>query len=311
MRIGVDLGGTKIETLALRHDGEELWRQRVPTPAQQGADAIVTAVATLVAAAKAQVGLDPDAPVGIGTPGSLSPTTGRLRNSNTTCLNGIDLQRRFETALRAPVRIRNDANCFALSEAVDGAATGADVVFGVILGTGTGGGIVIGGEILTGRHAIAGEWGHNPLPWFADEDRPAPACYCGREGCLETYLSGPGLSADHRRHTGHDHDARAIVDAATDGDPDAGRTLARHRHRLARGLASIVNVLDPDVIVLGGGVSLIPGLAAEVADAMAPFVFTDSASPRVALAEHGDSSGVRGAARLWSTSAEGARSPRG
>jgi len=296
MRIGIDLGGTKIEGVVLGPDGQERWRARRPTPAQDGTNAIVAAVAELVATGREATGLPENTPVGIGTPGAISPATGRLKNSNTTCLNGLDLDARFAEAIGAPVRMQNDANCFALSEAVDGAGNGADVVFGVIVGTGTGGGVVVGGRPLNGPNAVAGEWGHNPLPWPRPDDAPAPDCYCGRQGCLETYLSGPGIAADHARTTGQRHTAAEL--SASDA-PEARATLARHRDRLARGLATVVNVLDPDVIVLGGGVSNLPGLAEALPEAMAAYVFTDTLRTIVARAQHGDASGVRGAAWLW------------
>lgn len=296
MRIGIDLGGTKIEGVVLDRGGRELWRARRPTPAREGAAAIVKAVADLVAAGRAAAGLADDTPVGIGTPGAISPASGKLQGSNTTCLNGLPLDVRFAEAIGAPVRMQNDANCFALSEAVDGAGAGADVVFGVILGTGTGGGVVVSGRPLTGPNAIAGEWGHNPLPWPRSDDAPAPNCYCGRKGCLETYLSGPGIAADHTRATG---EQRTAAELATADSLEAHATLARHRDRLARGLASVVNLLDPDVIVLGGGVSNLPGLADAMPEAMAPYVFTRDLRTTIRQAQHGDASGVRGAAWLW------------
>jgi len=295
MRIGVDLGGTKIEAVVIDGAGRERWRDRTPTPAREGAEAIVAAVADLVALARSATGLTSNTPVGLGTPGAISPATGRLKNSNTTCLNGLELDRLFETAIGAPVRLQNDANCFALSEAVDGAGAGAEVVFGVILGTGTGGGVVVGGRPLVGPNAVAGEWGHNPLPWPNPEE-PLPACYCGRRGCLETYLSGPGIAADHQRTTG---ERRSAVELARADDGAARATLARHRDRLARGLASVVNVLDPDAIVLGGGVSNLPGLAESLPEAMAPYTFTGALRTPIRRAMHGDASGVRGAAWLW------------
>ncbi len=296
MRIGIDLGGTKIEGVVLDDEGQERWRSRRPTPARDGADAIVEAVARLVSEARAAVGLPHETPVGIGTPGAISPATGRLQGSNTTCLNGLPLDARFAEVIGAPVRVQNDANCFALSEAVDGAGAGADVVFGVILGTGTGGGLVVGGQPLAGANAIAGEWGHNPLPWPRADDAPAPSCYCGRAGCLETYLSGPGIAADHARVTGEKHTAAEL---AGSDSMEARATLGRHRDRLARGLATVVNLLDPDVIVLGGGVSNLPGLADAMPEAMGPYVFTRDLRTAIRRAQHGDASGVRGAAWLW------------
>lgn len=297
MRIGVDLGGTKIEVVALARGGRELLRRRAPTP-MDDASAIVRAVADLVAEVEAAVGRR--GTVGIGTPGALHPASGLLQNSNTTCLNGLRLDARLGEALERPVRLANDANCFALSEAVDGAGTGAEVVFGVILGTGTGGGVVVRGRGLRGPHAVAGEWGHNPLPWPEAGDEPAPDCYCGRRGCLETYLSGPGIARDHALATGERLDARAIAERAAAGEAAANATLARHRDRLARGLATVVNLLDPDVVVLGGGVSNLPGIVEALPALVARHAFTRGAL-RTAFrrARHGDASGVRGAAWLW------------
>ena len=237
--------------------------------------------------------------VGVGTPGALSPATGRIKNANSTWLNGrplaVDLERRLERA----VTLANDANCFALSEAVDGAGRDARVVFGVILGTGVGGGIVVERRVLVGPNAIAGEWGHNPLPWMRDDEWPGRVCYCGRRGCIETFLSGPGLAADHARETGRADPPEAIVAAAAAGDPAAAATLTRYVDRLARGLATVVNLLDPDVIVLGGGLSDLPELAPRVRAALAGYVFSDTVSTRIVRHRHGASSGVRGAAWLW------------
>ncbi|MEZ4442432.1 MAG: ROK family protein [Polyangiaceae bacterium] len=293
MRIGIDLGGTKIEGLALDDDGQERARERIATPGS--VEAIVAAISGLVARLEATAG--GPASVGVGTPGALSPTTGLLRNSNTSCLNGQPLDVMLEAALERPVRIANDADCLALSEAVDGAGAGARTVFAVILGTGTGGGIVVDGRLVTGPNAIAGEWGHNPLPWAEPEDAPAPACYCGKRGCLETYLSGPAIARDHRAVTGEALDARRIAARAEAGDPGAVATLARHRRRLAKGLASVINLLDPEVIVLGGGVSRIARVAEELP--LADYVFSDAVSTPVRRSRHGDASGVRGAAWLW------------
>jgi fructokinase len=297
LRLGVDLGGTKIEVVALDRAGVVRLRERRPTPASEGYEAIVEAVRGLVAGAQSQLG--ERCTVGVGTPGAISPATGLLRNSNTVCLNGRPLARDLSTALEREVRLANDANCFALSEAHDGAAAGAEIVFGVILGTGTGGGVVVDGRVLGGANAIAGEWGHTPLPWPEDDERPGPDCYCGRRGCVETWVSGPGLAADHLRTTGQAMSAEAIAEAAARGDEASRATLERHAGRLARSLAVVLDVLDPDVVVLGGGVSQLPGLCEGVLERLPQWVFSDVVRTRVVLPVHGDSSGVRGAAWLW------------
>jgi fructokinase len=296
MRIGIDLGGTKIEIIALGDSGEVLARRRVATP-QGDYPATLAAVAGLVAAVEVELGQRGS--VGVGMPGALSRRTGLVKNANSTCLIGKPLQGDLETLLGRPVRLANDANCFALSEAADGAAAGADVVFGVIIGTGVGGGIVVGGRVLEGPNAIAGEWGHNPLPLPAGADLPLPACYCGRAGCVETYLSGPGLAADHLRMAGAALSPAEIVAGAVAGDAVCSATLARYADRLARALAGVINLLDPDVIVLGGGLSNIDALYDEVPSRWLPHVFSDAVSTRLVRAAHGDSSGVRGAAWLW------------
>lgn len=305
MRIGIDLGGTKTEIVALEGGGTEVLRRRIATPAGTGGDAgyqaIVDALVGLVHAAEAELGTR--ASVGIGTPGAVSPATGRIKNSNTTCLIGRPLREDLERALGREVRLCNDANCFALSEAVDGAAAGAEVVFGVILGTGVGGGIVVGGRPLAGRNAIAGEWGHNPLPWPHDDERPGPACYCGKHGCIETFLSGPALSRDHATHGGPAAStiasAAEIAAAAAAGDARARAALERYADRLARGLATVIDVLDPDVIVLGGGVSNLAWLYEAVPARWGAWAFSDRVDTALRPAAHGDSSGVRGAAWLW------------
>ena len=295
MRIGIDLGGTKIEAIAI--DGRrELLRRRVAAPRCDYA-ATVAAVRDLVAAIESE--LKAVGTVGIGIPGAISPATGLVKNANSTWLTGQPLDRDLARALDRPVRVTNDANCFALSEATDGAARGAHTVFGVILGTGTGGGVVVNGRVLEGRHRIAGEWGHNQLPWMTDDERPGPRCYCGRDGCTETFLSGPALSATYSGIVGRHAEAAEISKMAESGDGDANRALRIYEARLARALASIINVLDPDVIVLGGGLSNIAGLYTRVAPLMAPFVFSDSADTPIVAPRHGDSSGVRGAAWLW------------
>jgi len=299
IRLGVDLGGTKIEVAVLGAAGELLWKRRVPTPRDDYAG-ILAAVAGLVATAEAELGLPAGAAsVGVGTPGSISRATGLLRGSNSTCLNGRPIVRDLAAALARPVRITNDANCFALSEAVDGAGAGAHVVFGVILGTGVGAGIVVEGRVLDGPNAIAGEWGHNPLPWPLDDERPGARCFCGHQGCIETWLSGPALARDHAQHGSVTIDTEAIVAAAAAGDVAANATLARYEERLARALAHVINLLDPDVIVLGGGLSNIDRLYTNVPAQWGRWVFSDRVDTRLVRHVHGDSSGVRGAAWLW------------
>jgi fructokinase len=296
IRIGIDLGGTKIEIIALDELGNERLRHRVPTP-QGDYQAILETVAKLVREAEREVG--DAATVGIGTPGAISRATGLLKNSNSVCLNGQPILRDFVSLLNRSVRISNDANCFALSESQGGAAVGASLVFGVILGTGTGGGVVVNGSILTGRNGIAGEWGHNPLPWPADDERPGPVCYCGKSGCIETFLSGPGMSKDHKQATGERLEPGAIVRRASQGDAIAEATLQRYENRMARSLAHVINILDPDVIVLGGGMSNVVRLYEHVPRQWEKYVFSDSVDTRLVAPTYGDSSGVRGAAWLW------------
>ncbi|MDX5333202.1 MAG: ROK family protein [Gammaproteobacteria bacterium] len=296
MRLGIDLGGTKIEIIALDASGTERLRERVDTP-QGDYAATLEAVAGLVARAEQQLGAT--GTVGIGTPGAISPATGLLKNSNSTCLNGQPFQRDLEARLGRGVRMMNDANCFALSEATDGAAADAEVVFGVIIGTGVGAGVVVRRHPLVGPNAIAGEWGHNPLPWPRDEERPGPACYCGKSGCVETFLSGPSMARDHAAVTGEVLDTRTIVERAAAGDAACDATLARYEDRLARGLAHVINVLDPDAIVLGGGMSNIERLYRNVPRLWGRYVFSDSVATRLLAPRFGDSSGVRGAAWLW------------
>ena len=295
MRIGIDLGGTKIEAIALDDRGGERFRRRIATPRGDYAGTIA-ALSRLVEDAEMRVGAST---VGIGIPGAISPATGLIKNANSTWLNGQPLAEDLAAALGRPVRLANDANCFALSEATDGAAAGCRIVFGVIIGTGTGGGIVVDGRVLVGGNAIAGEWGHNPMPWPEPDDWPGPPCYCGRTGCIETFLSGPGLARDHERHTGQRADAAAIARAAARGDAGACATLERYEGRMARGLAAVMNVVDPDVIVLGGGLSQIERLYPTVPRLWGRFVFSDAVATRLVRARHGDSSGVRGAAWLW------------
>jgi fructokinase len=296
MRIGVDLGGTKTESIAIDDAGIERARLRVPTPSGSY-DAIVACIVGLVGDTEARIGQTGS--VGVGIPGALSPATGLVKNANTVALIGHPLDRDLARALSRPVRVANDANCFVLSEASDGAAAGARVVFGVIVGTGTGGGVVVEGKLLTGPHAIAGEWGHNPLPWPRDDERPGPPCYCGKSGCIETFLAGPSLARDHRLHTGETRDANDIAQRAEAGDPAALASMIRYEDRMARGLASVINLLDPDVIVMGGGVSNIARLYREVPLRLGQYVFSYTVSTPIVPARHGDSSGVRGAAWLW------------
>jgi fructokinase len=295
MRIGIDLGGTKIEIIALDAAGAELYRDRMPTP-RGSYDGTIAALVSLVAAAERIT--NGRGTVGIGMPGAISPATGLVKNANSTWLNGRRLQLDLEAALHRPVRLTNDANCFALSEATDGAGAGAETVFGVIVGTGTGGGVVVHGHLCTGANAIAGEWGHNPLPWPEDGERPGPACYCGKRGCIETFLSGPGIAEDHERATGTRLYAPAIAACAAAGDAACDATLARYERRMARALATIVNVLDPGVIVLGGGMSKIARLYERVPRFLPEYVFSDHVATRLVPPVHGDASGVRGAAWL-------------
>jgi fructokinase len=298
MRIGIDLGGTKIEGIALANDGAELQRLRVPTPRDY--DGTLHAIAEVVRHVDAAAPpAESPTPVGVGIPGTEDGPGALIKNANSTWLIGRPLRADLESMLQRPVRLMNDANCFALSEATDGAGTGAHVVFGVILGTGVGGGIVVGGECLIGPNGIAGEWGHNPLPWSSDADEPAPVCYCGRSGCIETYLSGPGTRRDHAARSGEDLSTHEIVERAAAGDEAAAITMRHYHDRLGRALASVVNVLDPDVIVLGGGMSNLPGLADAAFLHTGRYVFSGSFNTRIRRNMHGDSSGVRGAAWLW------------
>ena len=296
MRLGIDLGGTKIEIIALADDGRPLLRQRVATP-QGNYMATLMAVAALVESTENTLGRRGS--VGLGIPGAESLASGLIKNANSTCLIGRPLRRDLQAVLQRQVRLANDANCFALSEAIDGAGRDAGIVFGAILGTGVGGGIVIDRRVLTGANAIAGEWGHNPLPLPTGDDLPLPACYCGRQGCVEAYLSGPALAADHHRHTGQDADAAAIDAAATAGDAASEATLCRYEDRLGRALAGVINLLDPEVIVLGGGLSNIDRLYRKLPDSCGRHVFSDVFRTRFLPPVHGDSSGVRGAAWLW------------
>jgi fructokinase len=296
MRIGIDLGGTKIEAIAIDGSGATLLRHRAPTPAGDY-EATLAAISDLVAFVEAETGRRGS--IGVATPGALSLKTGLIKNANSTILNGMPLDRDLAARLGRPVRLENDANCFALSEATDGAAAGAAAVFGVILGTGVGGGLVIDGKLVSGRNRVAGEWGHNPLPWAHGGELPGSACYCGRSGCIETFLSGPVLAADCLFRTGVAKSPQAIAAAAQTGDAQASLCLRLYQDRLARALASVVNVVDPDVIVLGGGVSNIGALYDGLSGTIARYAFSDGVDTPVLRAAHGDSSGVRGAAWLW------------
>jgi fructokinase len=291
MRIGVDLGGTKIEAIALDETGATVARRRVATPVGDYAGTI-RAIADLVAAIEAEHG--PGRSVGVGTPGAISSRTGLMKNANSTVLNGKPLDRDLSSLLGRPVPIENDANCFALSEAIDGAGAGTRTVFGVILGTGVGGGVIVEGRIQRGANAIAGEWGHNPLPWAGDAERPGEPCYCGRVGCIETFLSGAGL----RRLDPSGRPAEAIARAAAAGEPEASAALDLYRDRLARALASVINILDPDVVVLGGGLSNIDQVYDGLAGRVSLACFSDGVDTPILRHRHGDSSGVRGAAWL-------------
>jgi fructokinase len=303
VRIGVDLGGTKIEAVALDTGGRARARRRVATP-RDDYEGTLAAIARLVTDLEDEVGARTT--VGIGMPGAISPATGLVKNANSVWLNGRPFAQDLARALPRPLRFANDANCFALSEAVDGAAAGARAVFGVIAGTGTGGGVVLDGRIWTGPNAIAGEWGHNPLPWPGPDERPGPACYCGQTGCIETFLSGPGLTLDHARATGERLDPAGIAARAARGDDPAETSLRRYEERMARALASVINILDPDVIVLGGGMSNLDRLYTRVPALWSRFVFSDRVDTRLLPPLHGDSSGVRGAAWLWGPGEEGA-----
>ena len=296
MRIGVDLGGTKIEAIALDDEGNTLQRRRVDTP-RDDYDAIVNAIVNLVQGLEAE--LNEEGSVGLGIPGAVSPATDLVKNANTTSLIGQPLHLHLNEALGRDVRIANDADCFVISEATDGAAAGAASVFGVIVGTGCGGGIVINGQPVGGPNAIAGEWGHNPLPWPNELELPGPACYCGKQSCIETWLSGTGLQNDFVRHGGESWRAKQIVHAAVEGNELAEQTLQRYEDRMARSLASIINILDPEVIVLGGGMSNVTRLYANVPKLWGEYVFSDSVATKLVAPKHGDSSGVRGAAWLW------------
>lgn len=296
MRFGIDLGGTKIELIALDDSGLEVFRARMATP-QGDYAATLDGMVQLVQQAEATLGVS--GTLGIGTPGAVSKLTGSIKNSNSICLNGRPLREDLENRLKRPVRMANDADCFALSEAVDGAGKGYGTVFGVILGTGVGGGIVVGGRLLQGPNAIAGEWGHNPLPWMSLDEYPGPPCYCGKKGCIETLLSGPGLSLDHQAKTGLELKPPAILESAEKGDPEAEATFWRYEDRLARALAHVINLIDPEVIVLGGGLSNCDRLYTAIPARWGRYIFSDQVITPLLPPVHGDSGGVRGAAWLW------------
>ena len=296
--MGIDLGGSKIEIAVFDKSGAQLLRRREPTPAGDYA-ATLAQIKKLIGDAERELGAR--ASIGIGTPGALSPSTGLMRNSNSTCLNSRPFKEDVQRTLGREVRLANDANCFALSEAHDGAAAGAASMFVVIIGTGVGGGIVINGKVIDGPNAIAGEWGHNPLPWAEDDERPGAPCYCGKHGCIETFLSGPGLVRDYVRQAQH-HDASISAEEVVSrsaNDASAERALTRYEHRIARALASVINVLDPEVIVLGGGLSNIERLYKNIPALWGKWVFSGTVRTRLTRNAHGDSSGVRGAAWLW------------
>ena len=301
IRFGIDLGGTKIEILALDESGFERYRTRVATPRGSYAETLA-AIITLVNGAEAALG--ETGTIGIATPGAIArapaPNAGKIKNANSTCLNGQPLVDDLQSALQREVRIENDANCFTLSEATDGAASGEPTVFGVIIGTGTGGGICIDGHIVRGANAIAGEWGHNPLPWPQAHELPGHACYCGRHGCIETWLSGTGLAKHFAEDTGHDLSAPEIV-ARAPNDAACEAALLAYEDRLARSLATIINVIDPDIIVLGGGLSNVPRWYSSVPKIWKKYILSDYVATRLVPPKFGDSSGVRGAAWLWNT----------
>lgn len=298
--LGIDLGGTKIAGIILAGDGRTLASARVPTP-RGDYGATISAIGDLAARLEEQAGAATGLAVGIGIPGSIAPRSGLVQNANSVWLNGRPFGADVAAALGRPVRFANDANCFALSEAVDGAAHGAASVFGVILGTGCGGGIVLGGRLVDGPRGIGGEWGHNPLPWATAGEHPGPRCWCGRLGCMEVWVSGPAVAADHARATGQTLTTEEIVAAAGGGDAAARASLERHAARLARGLAHVVNVIDPEVIVLGGGLSSLTHLYTVLPELIAPHIFAEDTRIDIRPPRWGDASGVRGAARLWSS----------
>ncbi len=293
MRIGIDLGGTKIEGIALDRSGEIAARRRINAP-KGHYPSTLEAVKSVVAHLEGETGRK--CPVGVGIPGTVSRDNGLVKNANSVWMIGKPFDKDLQAVLDRPVRVSNDANCFALSEAADGAAAGAGIVFGVILGTGVGGGLVVNGGLVDGPNGITGEWGHNPLPWPEDAERPGPPCYCGKHGCIETFLSGPGLARDHHLHGGDDKPAEALAD---DPSAAADASFRRYEARLARALAHMINIIDPDAIVLGGGLSNLARLYANVPPLLGQWVFSDRVNTRLLPPAHGDSSGVRGAAWLW------------
>jgi fructokinase len=299
LRIGIDLGGTKIEALAIDHYGAELGRYRVDTP-RDDYKATIDAMVGLVRRLESETGRT--GTVGAGIPGTISGMTGLVKNANSTWLNGRPLHKDFSSAMGREVRIANDANCLAVSEATDGAAAGKHVVFAVILGTGCGGGVAVDGRVHTGRNGVGGEWGHNPLPWQRPEEYPGPACYCGKRGCMEMWVSGTGVALDYKTLTGRAKTTREIVADFDAGDAAAAEILSRFEDRLARGLAHVINLLDPDVIVVGGGLSRFKHLYEAVPALLSSYVFGGEADTPILQAMHGDSSGVRGAAWLWPAS---------
>ncbi|MCK5002303.1 MAG: ROK family protein [Gammaproteobacteria bacterium] len=303
VRIGIDLGGTKIEGIVLDEQGVELARQRIATP-EDDYPGTLAAIKMLIEQLESSI--KHDATIGICTPGALSyaySSVGLLKNSNTVCMNGKPVQQDLEVLLQRPVKITNDANCFALSEAIDGVAKNAAIVFGVIVGTGVGAGIVVNKHVLNGANAIAGEWGHNPMPWPDADELPGLPCYCGKNGCIETFLSGPGMAKNHEINTGHVLTSRQIVEQAEQGDVDCEQALQYYERRMAKGLAHVINILDPDVIVLGGGMGNIQRLYSNVPKLWGEYVFSDTVSTKLLPPEYGDSSGVRGAAWLWNDEA--------
>lgn len=294
-KLGIDLGGTKTEAVVLDESGQQVFRERVHTPAQDY-QAILMSIKALVE--KAEACVHEVLNIGLAAPGAISPSSGLLRNSNTVCLNGRDLRQDLERTLQRRVRMQNDANCFVLSEAMDGAGAHDSMVFGVIIGTGTGGGLVFNNQLIIGAHAIAGEWGHNPMPWQQDFDVRRP-CYCGKQGCIETFLSGPGMAANTQALTGLNLNSHEIVTLAAQGDEQMRLQMDHYHDQMARALAHVINIIDPDVIVLGGGMSNIGSIYDEVPARLARYVFSDSVSTRIVPARFGDASGVRGAAWLW------------
>ena len=296
-RIGIDLGGTKIELIVLDESDSIIYKKRIPTP-QGNYQNTINEICDLVWEAEQETGYK--CSVGIATPGAISQKTGLLKNSNSTCLNNQAIQQDLEKKLQRNIRISNDANCFALSEACDGAAAGSTNVFAVIIGTGTGAGVVINQQIIEGANKIAGEWGHNPMPWPQSEENPGPDCYCGLRGCIETFLSGPGLEADYFRSFNNPLNTYEIVARAENNDTNCETILQRYEERLARALSHVINIIDPDTIVLGGGMSNISRLYKNVPEIWGKYVFSDQVLTHLKPPKFGDSSGVRGAARLWS-----------